>query len=89
MTICKNVQYGRFLGWLYKTKNVLGNKVHENSGEDSISREKQLSICPWPLGESCNENGASACWLSNVDPLLCQDKFQGSVLYIIHTQDSS
>jgi hypothetical protein len=40
MTICKNVQYGRFLGWLYKTKNVLGNKVHENSGEDSISREK-------------------------------------------------
>lgn len=78
-----------FLDGSIKLKMSLGTKCMKILVKIQFQGRKQLSICPWPLGESCNENGASACWLSNVDPLLCQDKFQGSVLYIIHTQDSS
>lgn len=60
MAICKDIQYAGFLGKLYKTKNVLGNKLPE-SGEDSIAREEtHPTTCPWPLGESFN-NGTSAC----------------------------
>lgn len=39
MAICKDIRYAGFLGKLYKTKNVLGNKLPE-SGEDSIAREE-------------------------------------------------
>lgn len=50
--ICKNIRYAGFFGQLYKTKNVLENKLHESSGEDSVSREEVFNYLSLASGRA-------------------------------------